>query len=46
MLELMNQKDRKTINFKLLESIESFYYTKNSSGMKEEKKKDNRNQRN
>ena len=32
--------DRKTINL-LLENIEYFYYSKNYSGKKEEKKKDN-----
>ncbi len=34
--------DRKTINLNLLESIEYFYYSKNYSGKKEEKKKDNK----
>ena len=33
--------DRKTINL-LLENIEYFYYSKNYSGKKEEKKKDNK----
>ena len=33
--------DRKTINLILLKSIEYFYYSKNYSGKKEEKKKDN-----
>ena len=37
----MNQK-YKTINLNLLESIEYFYYSKNYSGKKEEKKKDNK----
>ena len=32
--------DRKTINLNVLESIEYFYYSKNYSGKKEEKKKD------
>ena len=34
--------NRKTINLNLLESIEIFYYSKNYSGKKEEKKKDNK----
>ena len=34
--------DRKTINLNVLESIEYFYYSKNYSGKKEEKKKDNK----
>ena len=34
--------DRKTIKLNLLESIEYFYYSKNDSGKKEEKKKDNK----
>ena len=34
--------DRKTIKLNLLESIEYFYYSKNYSGKKEEKKKDNK----
>ena len=34
--------NRKTINLNLLESIEYFYYSKNYSGKKEEKKKDNK----
>ena len=34
--------DRKTINLILLKSIEYFYYSKNYSGKKEEKKKDNK----
>ena len=33
--------DRKTIKLNLLESIEYFYYSKNDSGKKEEKKRDN-----
>ena len=37
----MNQR-YKTINLNLLESIEYFYYSKNYSGKKEEKKKDNK----
>ena len=34
--------DKKTINLNLLESIEYFYYSKNYSGKKKEKKKDNK----
>ena len=34
--------DRKTINLNVLESIEYFYYSKNYSGKKDEKKKDNK----
>ena len=34
--------NRKTINLNLLASIEYFYYSKNYSGKKEEKKKDNK----
>ena len=37
----MNQK-YKTINLNLLESIEYFYYSKNYSRKKNEKKKDNK----
>ena len=34
--------DRKTINLNLLENIEYFYYSKNYSGKKDEKQKDNK----
>ena len=37
--------DRKTINLNLLESIDYLYYSKNYSGKKEEKKKDNKGSR-
>ena len=38
----LEELDRKTINLNLLESIEYFYYSKNYSGKKDEKKKDNK----
>ena len=38
--------DRKTINLNLLESFEYFYHSKNYSGKKEEKKKNNKGIRN
>ena len=38
----LEELDRKTRNLNLLESIEYFYYSKNYSGKKDEKKKDNK----
>ncbi len=38
----LEELDRKTNNLNLLESIEYFYYSKNYSGKKDEKKKDNK----